>query len=932
MKYHVCNKLIAIVITLSVLFSVWVIPVGTNTVQANSADPKNIYLYGELDCLSSAPKLTLDVQGSISGAAIVYIAVYKEDVLDAVYPSLCMTGVSQKPLGTYSSTGFCDNYTVKCFVWDINNVPLATSADIRMSDKLVIADYTTEAACKKAGYEYSDDFTIYGKGAMKYDIDTLGSNTDISIDISTHDWKGYNTLNIEMYSAKNTGESLHFAAISQNDDVEGSDYFNFYPSVDFEGKWVTSSFSFDYNNPSESYGFTPTRSPIGFNKISKISMWSTYTSSELTISPDTEIYISRIYLTNEKKLYKDTLKNINYYSFSSLVKDISNGDHPRIVTDPDNLSVNSELIKNETVPFLNNTLQSVCDLADEALTTPDSDYGLYDGVRLVRTEREMIRNLSVAYVMTGRKNTEYLSRCYQAIENMASWKDWNPSHYLDVAEAAYSFALAYDLLYDELGDKRKLIEDALMEKAIKPALENWEKDSGIAANTDNWQCVCAGGIGMAALAICDSVSDEDAFICNEFISHAIRTLPRGIRQFSPDGAYSEGLGYWSYATEYLFGFIMSLRNAVNNDYGLSSYAGLEKTGYFPIIALGPAGNFNFYDSDYSENTTSRAPHMFTIAHIYNQSDLASYAANANTSGDYLDLISYRHNLAISGGDYTEQLTKDHKFTGTQPLVYTRSSWDKDATYIAYKGGKNNATSHGDLDIGQFVMDSQGVRWFYDLGAEDYNATGIWDTANPSEDKITRWSYYRKRAEGHNTLVINPSVSADQNINASSTIDAFKASAKASYGIIDMTEAYLGNVTSVNRGIALVDNRQNVLIQDEIKADALIEDIYSFFHTKAKITIDTDSPSVAYLEQNGKKIRLDILTDGAAWQQMEAEPLLFTNPPKALSNHLYKKLSIHLENVQNTTITVLIRNIITDNDDVIPDMNIIPLSQWDTYLN
>ncbi len=894
-----------------------------------SETSSGVNIYGELDFSARSPKLNLDIQTQNTSGGTVWIAIYQDSTLEKLLAKTCANGVSALELGLdVTKEEFIENYEVKCFAWDNNNNPLSTVADIRMSDKLILADYTTEAACENAGFEYSDTYKIFGKGAMKYDIDTLNEK-DLSITISKKDWSGYNTLNIEMYSAKYTGESIHFAARSENDQTQGDDYFNFYPAIDFEGKWVTSSFSFDYDNPGESYGFAKTRNPVGFNKIDKLSLWSNYTGTS-ELSSDTEIYISRIYLTNESKLYKDSIKNLNYYSFSDLIKDISNGAHPRIVTDRANLQNNLYLIENGEVEFLNNTASDVIALAEAALNTPDSQYGLYDGVRLVRTEREMIRNLSVAYVITGKP--EYLNRCVQAINVMASWPDWNPGHYLDVAEAAYSFALAYDLLYDELGDNRETIEQALMSHAIEPALKIWETDSGVAAHTDNWQCVSAGGIGMAALVICDSVSEDDAFICNQFISHAIRTLPRGIKQFAPDGAYDEGLGYWSYATEYLFGFIMTLNNSVGNDYDLTDLSGLEQTGYFPITALGPAGNFNFYDSDYSANATSRAPQMFTIAHIYNQPDLAAYAATANESGDYLDIISYRHELAQLGGDYTESMPKDHRFTGTQHLVYTRSGWDDDATYVAYKGGKNNATSHGDLDIGQFVMDSQGVRWFHDLGAEDYNADGIWNTDAPSADTITRWSYYRKRAEGHNTLVINPDSSVDQRINATATIDTFASQEGASYGIIDMTEAYADDVTSARRGIALLNNRQDVLIQDEIVSNGLLGDIYSFFHTKATITIDEHNPAIAYLEQNGKKIRLDIISDGAVWDMMDAEPLVLTNPKDALSNHLYKKLFIHLENVQSPTISVLIRNITDSSADVPTEIKPIPLSQWNTYLN
>lgn len=893
-----------------------------------SETKSDVYIYGDLEFSGTSSKLLLDIQTKNTSGGTVWIAIYSDGCLEKLLAKKCVASFTENDLGLdIDKDVFLKNYEIKCFAWDKNDVPISVSTNIRMSDKLVIADYTTKALCDKAGYKYSESYKLFGKGAMKYTIDDI-NEADLSIPVSQNDWEGYNTLNIEFYSAKNIGESMHFAARSENTETDGDDYFNFFPVVDWEGYWNTASFSFDYDNPMQSYGFTRTRTPVGFNKIDKLSMWASYTNST-TLSSDTEVYISRIYLTNETKLYKDSVKNFNYYPFSELVKSYSLGAHPRIVTDSDNLQTNITLSNSGEVPFLENTAQKVIELADEALNTPDSDYGLFNGVQLVRTEREMIRNLSVAYVLTG--NEAYYNRCLQALKVMASWPDWNPSQALDVAEAAYSFGLAYELLYDKLGDNRKLVEDAIMTHAIKPMLPLWEDDRGVATQTDNWQCVCSGGIGMAALAICDSVSADDAFICNQFISHAIRTLPRGLKSFAPDGAYTEGLGYWGYATEYLFGFIATLENSVGNSYGLTKYGGLEQTGYFPINALGPAGNFNFYDAEYSATTNSRVPQMFTIAHIYNQPELASYAANTDSCGDYLDIVSYRHTLAELGGDYRHSMVKDNIFRGDQNLVYLRSSWDDDATYVAFKGGKNNATSHGDLDIGQFVMDSQGERWFHDLGAEDYQAEGVWSTKEPTESQITRWSYYRKRAEGHNTLVINPTYSADQQIKASARVETFVSKENGSYGIIDMTQAYSNDATSVKRGIGLINGRADVIIQDEIKADGSINHIYSFFHTRATITIDQNNPSVAYLEQNGKKIRLDIISGNAAWEQMNAEALIIPKPRDSRSNHLYKKLYIHLEDATNPTITVLIRNIYASSDDVAPDITPVPLLQWDTYL-
>ena len=91
-------------------------------------------------------------------------------------------------------------------------------------------------------------------------------------------------------------------------------------------------------------------------------------------------------------------------------------------------------------------------------------------------------------------------------------------------------------------------------------------------------------------------------------------------------------------------------------------------------------------------------------------------------------------------------------TGTTPyypadVVTLRTRWqDGEATFMGFKAGEMGA-SHGNLDAGSFVLDALGTRWAVDLGGDDYALPGYFGSQ--------RWTYYRLRAEGHNTLVINP---------------------------------------------------------------------------------------------------------------------------------------------------------------------------------
>ena len=62
-------------------------------------------------------------------------------------------------------------------------------------------------------------------------------------------------------------------------------------------------------------------------------------------------------------------------------------------------------------------------------------------------------------------------------------------------------------------------------------------------------------------------------------------------------------------------------------------------------------------------------------------------------------------------------------------------------------------THDRIDEGSFVFDALGHRWFWDLGEGNYSDAGYFDNTQ-------RWWIYCCRAEGHNTLVLNPQINTN----------------------------------------------------------------------------------------------------------------------------------------------------------------------------
>ena len=794
----------------------------------------------------------------------------------------------------------------------------------------VLVDFTNPTLVEQKGYEYSVEHSEDGLGAAKIAGEALKKGSTYVPSIS--DWTKYNRLNFEMYSEKITGTGFTMGVVQENPDTSGEDYYSGTITMDWENSWQTVSFTYDADGNTV---LSKSRTPMGFDKVTKLSLWFGF--SNKFMSEDTVFYIKRIYLDVKEEerpvVIDNSVDYIPKHENRYLARNFEDGmrntierkEHPRLLCTPEQWEYNMNLYKNGD-SYLTQTVNNVLREADTYLTIGDSKYELYDGQRLVRNERFAIKYCAFAYAVTGEQ--KYFDRMYRAIEVASSWPDWNPSHWLDVAEMAYAYAIAYDLCYDNFTEAQKrVLRNGLMKNGIEQGCKTWRANGSVPKVTSNWQEVCAGGVGIAALVLIDEPGYYN--ICAEFVNHAIRTLPNGLAMYGPDGAFPEGLAYWEYASKFFFNFDKALFNTIGTDYGLSDMEGLSETGFFPILSVGPVNQFNYSDSNESKGKVSDAC-MYYLAERYGKNSLATYHYQTGlNSGEFEDFLSYRDYLIEE--DYKTILPLDAHYRGEQDVVYASSSMNDDNIWLAFKGGANYA-NHGDLDKGSFVLDMQGIRWIFDPGAGEYNTQGYWEKKAGG----SRWKLYKKRAEGHSTVVINPSTKTneDQIVDAYATITEYKTSDSGMYGLIDLSEVYADDVTKATRGIALTNNRSEVIIQDEIVAEKPVE-VYSFFPTKQNVMLG-DDPKVAYMySEDGKKIRLDITSpSNAKWEVMDNVSLP-TSPYHAENTGTGngvagKKLFVHLQNASNPTISVTIKSVYDGVDETKPSP-CIPYSEWDSYL-
>ncbi len=593
--------------------------------------------------------------------------------------------------------------------------------------------------------------------------------------------------------------------------------------------------------------------------------------------------------------------------------------HPRIIADEKDFTrVRQELDSNKNIKILFAKIQQQ---ANQILTEKPVKYELPDGVRLLSNSRKAVDRitcLSLVYKITGDK--KYADRAWLELKTISDPKifpDWHPAHYLDTAEMAAAAAIGYDWLYDYLdSDQKQFVQNAIEKNALNTAIEAYNKNGGWSKSNFNWNAVCNGGIGISAIAVGDE-NPNLAQKSSNILGHAINSLPIMISTFNPDGGWPEGPAYWDYANKYLSYFISTLCISAGDDYGLLNSDGYSQTGFFAIYASGPKMTFNFADA--REGYFIKTPVMFWLGQKFKHPEYTWYA-NKNFSTDPISLFWYNPESEVK-----KPIQNDKLFKNINVACLHSSIGDANDIFIGFKGG-DNRVAHGDLDVGTFVLDMLGERWAEDLGPDDYNLSGYFDNGKNGK----RWRYYRKRAEGHNALVMNPSDKPDQNVFAKSKITEFYSSPGKAFAIADLTPAYKNFVYSAWRGVALVDNKTQIIIQDEINPKKQ-SNIWWFMHTKAKIHI-LKNQKEAILTINNKKISAKIISPrNANFIAMHAAPLPTSPNPTGQENQKdlsYRKLAINITNARRSKIIVrfkcLDKNSLKTKSH---NLKIIPLDEW-----
>ncbi len=456
--------------------------------------------------------------------------------------------------------------------------------------------------------------------------------------------------------------------------------------------------------------------------------------------------------------------------------------------------------------------------ADRLQTTPPAEFKLVGPRLLAQSRRVLDRVYTLALLYRLDNQPQHLQRAVKELRAAALFPNWNPQHFLDVAEMAHAFAIGYDWLYAGLGAAdRDWIRAALLEKGLEPAMAAYKEPAAWVTANHNWNLVCNSAFSMGALA----VAEDHPEMARRVLTSAFESLPRAMATYGPDGGWPEGPTYWNYATRYAVNLMASLESALDDDHGLSLSHGFSRTGRFRVHFTGPFGKtFNFGDAGDDAGT---AAEMFWLARrfeepVYAWQEQIESERSAHT--DALDVVWFYRDAK---SPQSEMWPTDAIFSGVQS-AFMRTSWeDANAIFLAVKGGDNTA-SHAHLDLGSFVLDAGGVRWGYDPGPEDYNV--------PAYFGNKRFTYFKTGTGAHNTVMID---GEDQDHKAEARITRHEFAADLSWVQIDLSHAYPGKVKQLQRRIGIAQ-KQAILIQDTLVAEQPVDLMWGMM-TDAEITLN-----------------------------------------------------------------------------------------------
>ncbi len=331
-----------------------------------------------------------------------------------------------------------------------------------------------------------------------------------------------------------------------------------------------------------------------------------------------------------------------------------------------------------------------------------------------------LRCLTSAYVLT--RERKYRDAAMRHLANILNWRHISceanintPSERkmffcLSYGEHAADVALMYDVFRPDITDaEMKIFTDVLDRYYLWQALRAYDHNPWwVNKEWSNWNGVCAGGMGMLALAFYDDRPEARKLIpfVEESLGHYFKSY------IESGGGNHEGTGYWNYGMHYAIRYLLSYENATGKKHPAFAIPELGKSLHFPV---------DFHRITFGDNDGWHPTGMyFMMAERTNQPEAALRAATylmdevpPAPRPEERKRLDHAHHADILYAadliptDPTMQRLRAERAANPQPLarVYEGLGWAVIADDSAFptlrlsaRGGSSSIRGHGHLDL------------------------------------------------------------------------------------------------------------------------------------------------------------------------------------------------------------------------------------------
>lgn len=354
--------------------------------------------------------------------------------------------------------------------------------------------------------------------------------------------------------------------------------------------------------------------------------------------------------------------------------------------------------------------------------------------------------LGLAYHATG--DARFAERIRETLLHYATYREWigpgfasrKPRWHSELATAAitFGFATGYDAIAERLSaDERRRIREALIDRGIRPLLEDWvlpeTRIHALDSMGHNWWSVCVSSAGVGLLAIAEEEPRAAEWLRRtrealaQWFRYSGNVLQNKPATFDPAGGLYESVGYTEYALAEYLRFRTAHQNVFGGAVPCDDLPWLEHAIDFAAHTLYPrsegALSVNFGDSDARTNFLEETLRLLLASGF--QSPLIPWyltrieKPGAHGGANVKEVFRLLHPTprAVSTPQPVSSLPTSACFSGIG-WAMLRSSWQDDATLLAVKSGYT--WNHAHADAASFMLFHRGQPLLIDSGKCSYD--------------------------------------------------------------------------------------------------------------------------------------------------------------------------------------------------------------------